>query len=88
MNQSVAKLLQEYIAKPLGTYRDEATLTSVLKRRLTKKEYKVFCQLAEGEPSREALMENLALDGDRYTDIVVRLRRKLNYDRIKRDFFE
>jgi len=80
--------LQTIITKPLGNYRDEAILHETLKRRLTKKEYKVLCQQAEGLPTLEELMTKLSLDAERYEHIVVSLRKKLNYDRIKRELFE
>ena len=80
--------LQMIITKPLGNYQDEAILHETLKRRLTKKEYKVLCQQAEGLPTLEELMTKLSLDAERYELIVVSLRKKLNYDRIKRELFE
>ena len=80
--------LQAIITKPLGNYCDEAILHEILKRRLTKKEYKVLCQQAEGLPLLEELMTKLSLDTERYEQIVASLRKKLNYDRIKRELFE
>ncbi len=80
--------LETIITKPLGHYRDETTLHETLKRRLTKKEYKVLVQLVEGLPLLEDLMTKLSLDSERYEHIVASLRKKLNYDRIKRELFE
>ena len=80
--------LQTIIIKSLGSYRDEAILHETLKRRLTKKEYKVLCQQAEGLPPLEELMTKLSLDSERYEGIVTSLRKKLNSDRIKRELFE
>ena len=80
--------LRTIITRPLGSYRNEATLREILRRRLTKKEYKVLIQLAEELPPLEELMTRLSLDSERYGQIVASLRKKLNYDRIKRELFE
>lgn len=80
--------LEALIAKPTGIYRDEASLHETLKRRLTKKEYKVLCRQAAGAPPLEELMAKLSLDTERYGRIEASIHRKLNSDRIKRELFE
>ncbi len=84
----ITPTLQTIITKPLGSYHDEAILHETLKRRLTKKEYKILCQQADGLPPLEDLMTKLSLDSERYEHIVASLHKKLNYDRIKRELFE
>jgi len=80
-------LLDQHILKPLGMYRDEATLLSVLKRRLTKKEYKILLANAEETFSRAETQERLSLDADRYDLLWKTLIKKINRDSIKRELF-
>lgn len=79
--------LEQYIIKPLGAYCDETTLRGTLKRRLTKKEYKLLMQQVLGTPPLETLMEKLALDEAQYTERIESLKKKLNSDRVKRELF-
>jgi hypothetical protein len=82
-----AELLR-LIAKPLGTLRDEATVRLVLKRRLTKKEFKVFEAIALNTPPPETMRQRLRLNTERYRSIRESIVRKVNRDTLKRELFE
>ncbi len=80
--------LETLILKPAGTaFAEEARLIPILKRRLTKKEYKLLIARAEGTPAREALQQKLALDDDRYEQLWQNIVKKLNNDTIKRELY-
>ncbi len=80
--------LQQYIISvithPRVPLKDEVSLKEVLKRRLTKKEYKILDALAYGKNTRE-VCSKLKLDDDRYNEIVSVLTRKLNQEKIKQE---
>ena len=80
--------LDQIIDKPLGSYRPEPELRLALKRRLTKKEYKVLMARIDGTPSKEELLLKLRLDENRYEQIRQTIGKKLNLDSIKRELFE
>ena len=82
--------LSQYIAakidKPLGKLRAEADLEWVLRRRLTKKEFKVLAGDLRGTPE-EAIKSKLKLDDERLARIREIICHKLNQDRIKRELY-
>lgn len=80
--------LTEMIENPLGDYRSEEDIDLVLRRRLTKKEYKVLLAEIRGEPDRESLMEKLNLDEKRRADLWENTMKKINSDRIKKELFQ
>jgi len=75
------------ITKPLGTLCDEETLIWHLRRRLTKKEYKVLHAAITGSPDAEALRARLRLDPDRHDTLLRSAEKKLNSDTLKRELF-
>ena len=77
---AMSRTLERIIEKPLGSYRPEAELRLALKRRLTKKEYKVLMARVEGTPSKEELMAKLRLERNRYEEIWHTIGKKLNLD--------
>jgi len=86
----VSQLIEEMdklIEKPLGEYRSDTEVDLVLRRRLTKKEYKVFFAELLGESDRSSLMEKLNLDEKRYGKLWENAKKKINSDRIKRELF-
>jgi len=83
----MTKTLERYIDKPLGTYCEDAALKEVLKRRLTKKEYKLLMQQILNRPPLEELMAKLALDEEQYKARMESVKKKLNSDRVKRELF-
>ena len=81
-------LIHQNILKPLSTtLHDETTLIPILKRRLTKKEYKLLTARAEGESSEERMREKLALDTERHEILWQKIVKKLNNDTIKRELY-
>ena len=83
----IARGLERIIEKPLGAYRPDAELKFTLRRRLTKKEYRILLAEIEGTPSKEALLDKLRLEPDRYDQLRDNVRKKLNLDSIKRELF-
>ena len=80
--------LQQYIISvvthPRLPLKDEASLKEVLKRRLTKKEYKILDVLAYSKNTEEVCTK-LKLDADRYNEIVTVLIKKLNQEKLKQE---
>lgn len=80
--------LQQYIISvvthPRLPLKDEMSLKEVLKRRLTKKEYKILDALAYSKNTGEVCAK-LKLDTDRYNEIVSILAKKLNQEKIKQE---
>ncbi|MGW8169442.1 MAG: hypothetical protein ACWGHH_05505 [Sulfurovaceae bacterium] len=81
-------LLQQYIISivthPRLPLKDEMSLKEVLKKRLTKKEYKILDVLAYGKNTEE-ICAKLKLDTDRYNEIVLVLAKKLNQEKLKQE---
>lgn len=80
--------MQQYIISvvthPRLPLKDEIYLKEVLKRRLTKKEYKILDVLAYSKNTEEACTK-LKLDADRYNEIVTVLIKKLNQEKLKQE---
>ena len=80
--------LQQYIISvvthPRLPLKDEMSLKEVLKRRLTKKEYKILDVLAYSKNTQEVCTK-LKLDAPRYNEIVAVLIKKLNQEKIKQE---
>ncbi len=79
--------IEGMIDKPLGRMRDKEAVEWVLRRRLTKKEFKVFMGPLRGVSDIQ-LQEKLKLDPKRLAEIRSSIRRKLNQDRIKQELYE
>ncbi len=79
--------IEGMIDKPLGRMRDEEAVEWVLRRRLTKKEFKVFMGPLRGVSDMQ-LQEKLKLDPKRLAEIRSSIRRKLNRDSIKQELYE
>ncbi|WP_456392040.1 hypothetical protein [Nitratifractor sp.] len=86
-SQQLALAVERSISKPLGSLKSPEALDAVLRRRLTKKEYKLFIAESEGDPL-EPLMEKLRLDAERAEALRRSTRQKLNRDSIKRELYE
>ncbi len=80
--------LQEYIISkaihPKLPLKDEASMIEVLKRRLTKKEYKILDALVYSKDTKD-ICAKLKLDTDRYNEIVAILTKKLNQEKLKQE---
>jgi hypothetical protein len=86
-SEKLLERLNEIVEKPLGTLNDPETTEMVLRRRLTKKEFKLFVAELQGEPMDE-VMKKLKLDEERRRELTANIRQKLNRDSIKRELYE
>ncbi len=86
-SENLIRAIENHISKPLGRLKCPEALDEILRRRLTKKEYKLFIAESEGKPL-EPLMEKLRLDRERAEALRRSARQKLNLDRIKRELYE
>ena len=86
-SEKLRKRLNEMIEKPLGKLKDTDDLEMVLRRRLTKKEFKLFAAELEELPL-ESVMQRLKLDEERRRELAENVRQKLNRDSIKRELYE
>lgn len=73
-----------HIDKLVGVLKENHELKEVLKRRFTKKEYKVFIAIEEGsEP--EDIAKQLGDDEDRVNELYKSACKKLNQEKIKQE---
>ncbi len=79
--------LNTFIVKPMGDYIEEEDLKMVLKRRLTKKEYKTLMQIVKKDMSLEQLKVKLGLSDERHELILVNIKKKLNKSNTKSEIF-
>jgi hypothetical protein len=85
-SEKLRERLNELVEKPSGMLREAEELEMVLRRRLTKKEFKLFAAEIEGAPPEE-IMRRLRLDRERFRELKADIRRKCNRDRIKRELY-
>jgi len=85
-SEKLVERLNEIVEKPLGTLNDPETVEMVLRRRLTKKEFKLFVAELQGEAMDE-VMKKLKLDEERRRELTANIRQKLNRDSIKRELY-
>lgn len=78
----IARKIEEITGIALGELRGEDELRLILKRRLTKKEYKIFFLSLEGE-EREAIREKTLLCEERYVELEKRISQKLKSDKTR-----
>ena len=78
----IARKIEEITGIALGELRGEDELRLILKRRLTKKEYKIFFLSLEGE-EREAIREKTLLSEERYVELEKRISQKLKSDKTR-----
>ena len=62
--------------------KDEDELIQILKKRLTKKEFKLY-KLKNEDNSKEYICKELNLDDKRYEDISTTVLKKINYEKLK-----
>ncbi len=76
--------LEKHIEKLVGTLKDEDELKEVLKRKLTKKEYKVFVAYEEGKKLEDikALIHD---DEDRVENLYKSACKKVNQEKVKKE---
>ena len=76
--------LNKDINKLVGTLKDEEQLNEVLKRKLTKKEFKYY-KLKIANESEETITKELQCDQERYEAIKKQTIVKLNQEKIKKE---
>jgi len=70
------KLIESVANRELQFTEDEITIKFEIKRRLTKKEYKVLIHIFQGG-DEEAIINKLNLDRDRFTSILKSAKNKI-----------
>lgn len=76
--------LMDNINKLVGDLRPEDELKEVLKRRLTKKEFKYFKLLIDG-CSKEDMLKELNCDDERFEEISKQTILKINQEKLKHE---
>lgn len=79
--------LTTHIDKIVGILKDEEELKEVLKRKFTKKEYKVFVAFEEGN-SLEDVKKLVGEDEERINELYKSACKKLNQEKIKQELCE
>ncbi len=80
----ISKVLKEHIKKLHAPLKPEDELVEILKKRLTKKEYKILFALAE-ESDEKLLCEKLKLDEKRFEEVKTRALKKINFHDLKEE---
>jgi len=78
----IAQKIEEITGITPGELKGEDELRLILKRRLTKKEYKIFFLSLEGE-ERETIREKILLSEERYVELEKRISQKLKSDKTR-----
>lgn len=84
---NLTESLLNHIDKLVGTLKPEDELQEVLKRKFTKKEYKVFIAFEEGK-SLEEVQEIVKDDEDRINELYKNACKKLNQELFKKELTE
>ena len=80
----ISKVLKEHIKKLHAPLKSEDELVEILKKRLTKKEYKILFALAE-ESDDKLLCEKFKLDEKRFKEVKTRALKKINFHDLKEE---
>ena len=81
---NIEKALLSTIDKLVGTLKSEEQLQEILKRKLTKKEYKIYFAKKSGK-SIEDIKELVNDDDERIEEIYKTACKKLNQEKIKKE---
>ncbi len=76
--------LQKYIKKLIKPLKDEEELIPVLRKRLTKKEYKLL-QMATDERPLDQIYAKLNIEEESYTALKNKLIKKVNQEKLKQE---
>ncbi len=76
--------VESHIRKLISPLKDEKELKSILKVKLTKKEFKVLNSWANHD-DLETLKDKLGIDEERYTELSLKLIKKLNQEKLKQE---
>jgi len=81
---TLTNILEEIIRKLIKPLKSEEELKEVLKKRLTKKEYKLLESIVLGI-DEEQRIESLNLDKESYKKLLIKLTKKLNQEKLKQE---
>lgn len=81
---TLTESITKHIDKLVGTLKDEDELKEVLKRKLTKKEFKVFMAKEEGKETTE-IASIIKDEEQRVEELYKSVCKKLNQERIKQE---
>jgi len=81
---TLTTLLQTNIKKLTSPLKNEEELIKILKRRLTKKEFKVLMMTVDNASKKEQL-EKLSLDEKRYDEVKTKVFKKVNFNELKEE---
>ena len=81
---TLTDILEEIIRKLIKPLKSEEELKEVLKKRLTKKEYKLLESMVLGI-DEEQRIESLNLDKESYKKLLIKLTKKLNQEKLKQE---
>jgi len=84
MKLDLKESILTHIEKLVGDLKDSQELKEVLKRRFTKKEYKIFIAIEEGVEIKD-ISEKLGDDEDRINELYKSACKKLNQEKIKQE---
>ncbi|HIP41360.1 MAG TPA: hypothetical protein EYG90_02455 [Campylobacterales bacterium] len=76
--------LEIHIRKLIKPLKEEAELLTILKVKLTKKEFKILNNWAKSE-DLEPLLQKLSIDEERYVSLREKLIKKLNQEKLKQE---
>lgn len=81
------EVLEKHIVKLVGELKDEDGLKEVMKRKLTKKEFKVFCSLENGI-SIDEVAQDIKADATRVEELYKGVIKKVNQELFKRELID
>ncbi len=81
---TLTTLLQTNIKKLTSPLKNEDELITILKKRLTKKEFKVLMLTLENLPKQEQY-QKLSLDEKRYEEVKTKALKKVNFNELKQE---
>ena len=84
---TITELLEENIKKLNSPLRSEDELIEILKKRLTKKEFKVLMLIIDGA-DKEEQMKKLSLDEKRYNEVRTKALKKVNFNDLKEELMQ
>ncbi len=84
---TLTALLEENIKKLTSALKDEETLREILKKRLTKKEFKILMYMCDDVTTQQQ-MEKLSLSEKRYEEVKTKALKKVNFHDLKEELMQ
>ncbi len=84
---TLTALLETNIKKLSAPLKSEVELREILKRRLTKKEFKILTYLLDEMPIEQQL-KKLSLDEKRYEEVKTKALKKVNFHDLKEELMQ